>query len=138
MDQAPDPEPAATAPPDWVPWGAMLFVANISVFVLLALGLTQVPQLKDVYGELSPDPDRIPAVMELNRFFEAIHIPLWVLAVAGLGGDLGVWWAVRRQGRYRTAFNWMWLLTAGVMLLGVIIIWDLFVALFLAPIEIRT
>lgn len=113
-----------------MPWGAMLFLANISGFVLLGVGFANVPQLKGLYGDLCPDPDRLPAVMELNRFFEAIHIPLWALAVAGLAVDLGVWWALRRQGRSRAAFNWMWLLTAGVMLLGVTIAWDLFVPLF--------
>lgn len=138
MDQAPDPGPAATAPPDWMPWGAMLFLANISVFVLLGVGLANVPQLKGVYAELSPDPDRVPAVMELNRFFEAIHIPLWALAVAGLGFDLGVWWNLRRRGRSRAAFNWMWLLTAGAMLLGVAIVWDLFVPLVTTHIDSRT
>lgn len=98
----------------------MLFLASISVFVLLGLGFVIVPQLKDLYGDLSPDPDRIPAVMELNRFFEAIHLPLWTLAVAGLGVDLGVWSELRRRGRVLAAFNWLWAVTSVAGFAGVV------------------
>jgi hypothetical protein len=99
----------------------MLFLANISVFVVSGLGLAQAPGLKELYDEFPPDRrDLAPTMMALNTAFESIHLPLWTLAVAGLGVDLVVWWTLRRRGRFLAAFNWMWAVTTVVLLMTVI------------------
>lgn len=102
--------------PDVEPLGIFPVVAHLSMFAAFGWMLSHVPAFKVVFEDLGTElPVPTLVVMSVNHMFEAVGLPVWMLAIAGAAVDFGVCWILCRKGHLRAANNWMWLVAAGVI-----------------------
>lgn len=133
MEQVLNPEQAAAPACEFETPGVFHVVAHIVLFAGFGGVLALVRGMQEVYDDPGFLAERLygltGAVMDLNRFFVSIHIPLWALAVVGLAVDLAVWRTLRRKGRFLAAHLWMWLVPVGVVTISVVLIVSTFLLL---------
>lgn len=140
MEQVLDLDPTTAPAREYETPGVFHVVAHIVLFAGFGGVLAFVRGLKEVYDDTDFLAEELHglagAVMDLNRFFVAIHIPLWGLGVVGLAVDLFVWRTLRRKCRFLGAHLWMWLVPVGVVVLSVIVLVSVMLPL-IGPIHSR-
>ena len=113
---APPPEAPPAVPPAPPPLGVPAAITHLSMFAALAWFLSRVAAFKVVYEDLGTELPILPGmVMAVNKLFESVGLPLWLLAILGLALDFSVWWDLRRRGRYKAAENWLWIVAAAII-----------------------
>lgn len=124
----PLPSPASTR--DLLRWSLPTVVFQVLLFAAFGWGLGSLHGFLPVYDDLGFGLEgRTPLVLEICRAFESIHVPLWTLAVLGLVLDLGIFWKLLRAGRFAAGSIWVWLVTAGVVVTGGLIVVSVFLPL---------